>query len=73
MKQECTKDWACLLPWAVVTVNCHRSSSTGYTPQKLFPGGRHAWFFKAPFCEDYKSPVEDFAATKAGPGQHSQG
>ena len=32
MKQERTKDWVCLLPWAVLTMNSQGSSSTGYTP-----------------------------------------
>ena len=56
MKQERTKDWVCLLPWAVLTLNSQENSSTGYTPQELFHGGRSAWFFKTPFPEDYKSP-----------------
>ena len=30
MKQERTKDWVCLLPWAVLTMNSEKSSSTGY-------------------------------------------
>ena len=48
-KQERTKDWVRLVPWAVLTMNSQRSSSTGFTPQELFHGGRPAWFFKAPF------------------------
>ena len=31
MKQERTKDWVRLLPWAVLTLNSQESSSTGYT------------------------------------------
>ena len=60
MKQEHTKDWVRLLPWAVLTMNSQESSSTGYTPHELFHGGRPAWFFKTPFPEDYKSPVGDW-------------
>ena len=60
MKQECTKDWVRLLPWAVLTINCQETSSTGYTPHELFHGGRPVWFFKTPFPEDYKSPVGDW-------------
>ena len=33
---ECTKDWVRLVPWAVLTMNSQRTSSTGSTPQKLF-------------------------------------
>ena len=60
MKQERTKDWVRLLPWAVLTMNCQESSSTGYTPHEHFHGGCPAWFFKTPFPEDYKSPVRDW-------------
>ena len=60
MKQECTKDWVRLLPWAVLTTNSQKSSSTAYTPHELFHGGRPAWFFKTPFPDDYKSPVGDW-------------
>ena len=64
MKQERTKDWVRLLPWAVLIMNSQRSSSTGYTPHKLFHGGRPAWFFKTPFPEDFKSPVGDWLEHK---------
>ena len=60
MKQERTKDWIRLLPWAVLTMNSQESSPTGYTPHELFHGGHPAWFFKNPFSEDYKSPVGDW-------------
>ena len=60
MKQECTKDWVRLLPWAVLTMNSQESSSTGYTPHELVCGGRCAWFFKTPFPEDYQSSVGDW-------------
>ena len=60
MRQERTKDWVRVLPWAVLTMNSQESSSTGYTPQELFHGGRPAWFFKTPFPRDYKSPVGDW-------------
>ena len=60
MKQERTKGWVRLLPWAVLTMNSQGSSSTGYTPHELFHGGRPVWFFKTPFPEDYKSPVGDW-------------
>ena len=59
MKQERTKDLVRLLPWAVLNMNSHESSSTGYTPHQLFHGGRPAWFFKGPFREDDMSPVGD--------------
>ena len=49
MKQERTKDWVRLVPWAVLTMNSQRSSSTSFTPHELFHGGRPAWFFKTPF------------------------
>ena len=57
---------------AMLTMNSQRSSSTGFTPHKLFHGGRPAWFFKTPFREDFKSPVGDWLehnqsmANKAG-------
>ena len=60
MKEDRTKDWVRLLPWAVLTMNSQESSSTCYTPHELFHGGRPAWFFKTPFPEDYKSPVGDW-------------
>ena len=60
MKQERTKDWVRLLPWAVLTMNSEESSPTGYTPHELFHGGLPAWFFKTFFAEDYKSPVGDW-------------
>ena len=59
MKQERTKDWVRLLPWAVVTMEAQRSSSTGFTPDKLFHGGSPAGFFSTPFPEHTKSPVGD--------------
>ena len=31
MKQERTQDWVRLVPWAVLTMNSQRSSSTGFT------------------------------------------
>ena len=64
MKQERTKDWVRLVPWAVLSMNSQRSSSTGFTPHELFHGGRPAWFFKAPFPEDFKSPVGDWLEHK---------
>ena len=39
MKQERTKDWVRLVPWAVHSMNSQRSSSTGFTPHELFHGG----------------------------------
>ena len=60
MKQERTKDWVRLLPWAVLTMNSQESCSTGSSPHELFHGGRPAWFFKTPFPEDYKSLVGDW-------------
>ena len=38
MKQERAKDWVRLLPWAVLTMNSQRSSSTGFTPHELVHG-----------------------------------
>ena len=64
MKQERTKDWVRLVPWAVLTMNSQRSSSTGFNPHELFHGGRPAWFFKTPFPEDFKSPVGDWLEHK---------
>ena len=60
MKQERTRDWVRLLLWAVLTMSCQESSSTGYTPHELFHGGRPAWFFKTPFPEDCKRPIGDW-------------
>ena len=60
IEQECTKDWVQLLPWAVLTMNSQESSSTGYTPNELFHGGRPALFFETPFPADYKCPVGDW-------------
>ena len=64
MKQERTKDWVRLVPWAVLSMNSQRSSSTGFTPHELFHGGRPACFFKTPFPEDFKSPVGDWLEHK---------
>ena len=52
------------MPWAVLTMNSQRSSSTGFTRHKLLHGGRPAWFFKTPFPEDFKSPVGDWLEHK---------
>ena len=60
MKQERTKDWIRLLPWAVLTMNSQESPSTGYTAHELFQEGRLAWFFKPIFPEDHKIPVWDW-------------
>ena len=38
MKQERTKDWVRLVPWAALTINSQRSSSTGFTSHELFHG-----------------------------------
>ena len=57
MKQERTKYWVRLVPWAVLTMYSQRSSSTGFTHHEPFHGGRPAWFFETPFPEDFKSPV----------------
>ena len=64
MKQERTKDWVRLVPWALLTMNSQRSSSTGFTPHELFHGERPAWFFKTAFPEDFKSPVGDWLEHK---------
>ena len=39
MKQERTKDLVRLVPWAVLTMNSQRISSTGFTSHELFHGG----------------------------------
>ena len=62
MKQERTKDW--VLPWAVLTMNSQRSSSTGFIPHELFHGGPPAWFFNTPFPEDFKSPFGNWLEHK---------
>ena len=59
MKQERTKDWALLLPWALLSINSQRSLCTGFIPHQLFHGEQPAWFFSTPFPEDFKSPVAD--------------
>ena len=64
MKEERTKDWVHLVPPAVLTMNCQRSSSTGFTPHELFHGGRPPWFFKTPFPEAFKSPIADWLEHK---------
>ena len=64
IKQERTKDWVRLVPWAVLTMNSQWSSSTGFTLHELFHGGRPAWFFKTPFPEDFKGPVRDWLEHK---------
>ena len=64
MKQERTKDWVRLVPWAVLTMNSQRRSSTVFIPHELFHGGRPAWFFKTPFLEDFNSPVGDWLEHK---------
>ena len=64
MNQERSKDWVRLVPWAVLTMNSQRSSSTCFTAHELFHGGRLAWFFKAPFPEDFKIPVRDWLEHK---------
>ena len=64
MKQECTKDWVRLVPWAVLTMNSQQSSSTGFTPGKLVNGGPPAWFLKTPFSQDFKTLVGDWLEHK---------
>ena len=64
MKQERTKAWVQLLPWAVLTMNSERSFSTGYTPHELLHAGRPAWFFQTSFLEDFKSRDGDWLQHK---------
>ena len=64
MKQERTKEWVRLVPWAVLTWNSQRTSSTGFTPQELFQGGRPAWSSRTLFPEEFKSPVGDWLEHK---------
>ena len=61
MKEERTKDWVCLLPWGVLTMNSQGSFSAGHTPQELLHGERPAWFFKTPFPEDDRNPCRGLA------------
>ena len=64
MKQERTKDWVRLVPWAVLTMNSQRGSSAGFTPLERFHGARPAWLFETPFPEYFKSPVGDWLEHK---------
>ena len=64
MKQERNKDWVGLVPWAVLTLNSQRSSSTGFTPHELFHGGRPAWFFKTPLSSGLQEPCWGLAGTQ---------
>ena len=48
MKQERTKEWSRLLPWAIRTMNAQQISPTGYILHRSFPGGRAASFFQKP-------------------------
>ena len=64
MKQERTKDRVRLVPWALLTMNSQRSSSTGFTLHEPFHGARPGWFFKKFFPEVLKSPVRDWLAHK---------
>ena len=59
MKQECTKDWVRLLPWAVLGMNSQKSSSTRCTSHELFHGRRVACCFATPFLEDFNSLIGD--------------
>ena len=49
MKQERTKDWVRLVPWAVLTMNSQRSSSTGFTPTHCSMGDDLLGSSKPPF------------------------
>ena len=40
MKQESTKDWVRLVPWAVLTMNSQRSSSTRFSHHQRSHGGQ---------------------------------
>ena len=57
MRQDRTKGWVCLLPWAVLTMNSQKSPQTNHTAHELFHGGRAVRLFKSPFPESHKSPV----------------
>ena len=59
MKQERTKDWVRLLPWAVLTMNPQRSSSTGFGAPRAVSWGTTCLVLQNPFREDFKSPVGD--------------
>ena len=71
MKQERTKAWIHLLPWAVLTMNSRESYSNGYTPKELFHGGAYCMVFQNPFPCGLHEPCRGLAGTQAGPGQHS--
>ena len=60
IKQESTKDWVRLVPWPVLTMKSQRSSSTAFTLDELFHGGRRAWFFSTSSSEDFKSSIGDW-------------
>ena len=63
-KQERTKARVRLAPWAVLTMNIQRRSSTRITPQELFHEERPPWFFVTPFPEVFKRPVGDWLEHK---------
>ena len=57
MKQEHTKDWVRLLPWAVLTMSSQRRSSTGFTPHGCFMEDDLPCSSKHPFLRTSRAPL----------------
>ena len=57
MKQGRTKAWVRLVPWAVLTVNSQRSSSTGFTPTSCFMEDDLLGSSKPPFLRTSRAPL----------------
>ena len=64
MKQERTKDWVRLVPWAVLTMNSQRSSSRVSPPTNCSMEDDLLGSSKPLFPEDFKSPVRDWLVHK---------
>ena len=58
MKQERTKDWVPLVPWAVLTMNSQRSSSAGCTPTSFFMEDDLLGSLKPPFLRTSRAALE---------------
>ena len=58
MKQECTKDWVRLVPWAVLTMNSQRSSSTGSPPSNCSMEDDLLGSSKPPFLRTSRALLE---------------
>ena len=64
MKQESTKDWVRLVPWAVLTMNSQRSSSTGFTPQQTVPWRTTCLVLQNPLFCGLQEPCGRLAGTQ---------